>query len=139
MTVRRLLHAGRVWRLIYICNPRLSAANQPLGSSRANSPSADGPSPWSWLLKLQLPKPLLLNQPQEQSSSSSSSAPGSGSGVSNGRVSAERVESLVDVISADAGGFGARHPGYAHWLHNAAFELEWAGSKATAHVTTWDP
>lgn len=122
------------------------------GVPRAGNSSSN---PWSWVLNLQLPLPL-VNQMQLQGALSCN-LPDTGSGGSlqassrdkkpnpssnssgtavTGNV--ERVEGLWEAVAADSADFCTRHPGYAHWLHNAAFELEWANSKAAVPLVTWD-
>jgi len=109
------------------------------------------------VLDLQLPLPL-VNQMQQQGAlscnlpdtgepagslqvSSEDKKPNSGRSNSGGTAVTgyvEHVEGLWEAVAADSADFCTRHPGYAHWLHNAAFELEWANSKAAVPLVTWD-
>lgn len=133
-----------------MCNPRLAAAQQ----AKTVSTTSAWVGPWSRMFNLQLPGPL-LNQMQQQGALSCdlSEAPtaaragarssiplssNSNAGRSTAAVS-ERIEGLSEVVLADVVEFCDWHPGYAHWLHNTAFELEWAHSKAAVDVATWDP
>lgn len=50
----------------------------------------------------------------------------------------EAVESLQEAVSADIETFCSRHPGYAHWLFDAAFELEWSNHQTAVPMPTWD-
>lgn len=135
------IRAGRVWRLVYMCNPRMAAAQQ---AHQGDNGSTDNSwvGSWSQLFNLQLPGPL-LSQMQQQGALSCdlSDAPG-GDGPhqrSTAGAAAEAVESLREAVTADVSEFCGRHPNFVHWLHNTAFELEWSHSKASAPVTTWDP
>jgi hypothetical protein len=138
-----------VWRLIYMCNPRLAAAQQ----AHVASTTSAWVGSWSRIFNLQLPGPL-LNQMQQQGALScelseaptadraaARSAPASSDSNSNrsAAASSEQIQGLCEVVLADVVEFCEWHPGYAHWLHNTAFELEWAHSKAAVDVATWDP
>jgi hypothetical protein len=105
------------------------------------------------MFNLQLPGPL-LNQMQQQGALScelseaptadratarSASPTSSNSNSGSAAPVSEQIEGLCEVVLADVVEFCEWHPGYAHWLHNTAFELEWAHSKAAVDVATWDP
>jgi hypothetical protein len=123
-----------------MCNPRLDAAQQAQAASASSSSSSSSSwgGAWSWVRNLQLPLPL-VNQMQRQGALACDLAQHKAWLAAGARVGPELVESLADVVCADSNVFCVRHPGYPHWLHNAAFELEWANSKAAAPVQTWDP
>lgn len=130
------LATGRVWRLIYMCNPRLAAAQQ----AHAVSTTSAWVGSWSRMFNLQMPG-ALLNQMQRQGALSCdlSEAPAAGGSRQSVAIPAESIEGLCEVVLADVVEFCEWHPGYVHWLHNTAFELEWAHSKAVADIATWDP
>lgn len=136
----RLCPAGRVWRLVYMCNPRLVAAAQQAHQDEGSTASSWVGS-WSQLFNLQLLGPLLGQMQQQGALSCNLSEAPSCCPHQRGpaAVKAEAVESLREAVTADVSDFCGRHPAFVHWLHNTAFELEWSHSKAAAHVATWDP
>lgn len=147
--------AGKVWRLIYLCNPRLVAVQQPVrtadeaASSEGGSNSSSGrSSPWSWV-PLKLLPPALMSQRQERATLScdlhtaedyhySTLQDAQQAETQATDEAAEVVEGLWEAVSSDTESFCARHPGYAHWLYGVAFELEWGNHVAAVPLTTWD-
>jgi hypothetical protein len=156
------VQAAKIWRLLYLCNPLLTSAAaeqraaQQLLERQQRQQQAGAQlarSPWSWVTRLQLPRPLVGQLQQRGALSCELPGPsdaaaaaagggGGGSGAAAARQararSSERIESLWEVAGADSATFCARHPGFAHWLHNASYVLEWSGSKAVA-ASSWGP
>lgn len=87
--------AGRVWRLVYMCNPRLAAAQQAHQDDGSTTSSWVGS--WSQLFNLQLPGPLLSQMQQQGALSCNlSEAPGDAPHQRGpAAVGAEAVESCM--------------------------------------------